>query len=246
MTGRLNLMAEHSRLSASGSHIWLNCQGSVKLSEGIKDESSHAAREGTVAHKLGEDAIKAHFLNENLDLSVISGTYIDDVYVDLEMVAAVKILVDVVHESYQDGDELFLEERVSLTYLHKDMFGTSDIIIKHQDTSITIIDFKYGKWPVDPTENSQLIYYFLGARNEARCIRGNLKVVQPRSRDGVVVKSWTLEQDQFERWEKKFAEAARMADIGTPIVKGSWCRFCRAKSLCPVVSPGASPLKEKS
>lgn len=240
-------MSAHSRLSASASSRWLNCPGSVKLHDGLPEEIPHpSAKEGTVAHKLCEDAITAYFTDQPFDLSSLLDTYIDDVLIDDEMISAVKIMLVEVDEAYQDGDELYLEERVTLEYLHKDMFGTSDVIIKHNDTSVTVIDFKYGKWPVDPTENSQLIYYFLGARAQMPCSKGTLKIVQPRSRDGVVVKSWVFERDQFEVWEKKFAEAARMADIGTPLKKGDHCRFCRAKPLCPLHAKRASPSTKSS
>lgn len=45
-------MAKHAFLSASASHRWINCPPSAKLCEGIKDESSHYAQEGTDCHEL--------------------------------------------------------------------------------------------------------------------------------------------------------------------------------------------------
>lgn len=45
-------MAKHAFLSASASHRWINCPPSAKLCEGIKDESSPYAQEGTDCHEL--------------------------------------------------------------------------------------------------------------------------------------------------------------------------------------------------
>ena len=43
---------EHSTLSASASHRWLACTASVKFTEGMPDNSSAYAEEGTRAHEL--------------------------------------------------------------------------------------------------------------------------------------------------------------------------------------------------
>ena len=51
-------MAEHAKLSASGSKKWLNCPGSVAFEKEFPDEESEFAKEGTTAHALGELKIK--------------------------------------------------------------------------------------------------------------------------------------------------------------------------------------------
>ncbi|MEK4103137.1 DUF2800 domain-containing protein [Paenibacillus sp. FSL R10-2791] len=47
-------MGKHALLSASSSHMWLNCPPSVRLSENYEDKSSGYAAEGTDAHTLCE------------------------------------------------------------------------------------------------------------------------------------------------------------------------------------------------
>lgn len=225
----------HSRLSASGSSRWLNCPGSVKLSDGIKDESSFAAKEGTVAHKIFEEMTTAYFTEKPYDTKSLLGSVIDEITVDLDMIDGATLATNEVIKSYTDGDELYLEERVDLFYIHKEMFGTSDVIIKHKNNTLTIIDFKYGKWPVDPKENSQLMYYFLGARQEMPIDGGVVKIVQPRSRDNIFIKQHEVTRDDYLRWEDIFKKQSALVDIGTPLVKGSWCRFCLAKNQCPLM-----------
>ena len=48
---------EHSRLPASSATRWLNCPGSVKMSELFPSESSIYAQEGTLAHALAESLL---------------------------------------------------------------------------------------------------------------------------------------------------------------------------------------------
>ncbi len=47
-------MTEHSILSASAAPRWINCPGSVKAEQAYQDESSDAAKLGTLAHEYAE------------------------------------------------------------------------------------------------------------------------------------------------------------------------------------------------
>ena len=47
--------SEHSTFSPSGTDRWVACPASIQLSEGIPDETSKYAIEGTLAHKVCED-----------------------------------------------------------------------------------------------------------------------------------------------------------------------------------------------
>lgn len=223
----------HSRLSASGSHIWINCPGSVKLSESAPHQSPHpSAKEGTIAHKIAEDLLISTLQGKEFDVDWLLDTDIHDVTVTQEMIDGAKLMLNTVLNSFDDGDDVYIEERVDLKYINEEMFGTADVFIKHKNSSITVIDYKFGRIPVDPEENPQLMYYFLGARNQYPSIGGILKVVQPRSKDMDKVRSWQFTEDRFLHWEKIFKSASESARLGTPIVKGSWCKYCRAKPIC--------------
>lgn len=49
---------EHSKFSPSSASIWMTCAGSQALSEGLPEESSFYADEGTAAHSLAETAMQ--------------------------------------------------------------------------------------------------------------------------------------------------------------------------------------------
>ncbi len=51
-------MAKHAILSASGASRWLACPPSARLEENYPNKSSEFAKEGTLAHELGELGLK--------------------------------------------------------------------------------------------------------------------------------------------------------------------------------------------
>lgn len=231
----------HSRLSASSSSRWLKCPGSVKLIDIAPKEQSHpSAAIGTAVHKLCENLVLSTYSDLMFDLDKMLDTYIDDILITKEMINSARMFLSVVDESVNDGDEILVEERISLSYIHPEMFGTSDIIIKHKDTSITVIDYKNGTWPVSAKDNPQLMYYFLGARDRDPCIGGCIKIVQPNSRDGDMVKTAHVTKEDIDKWEAVFKSASSQVDLGTPLAKGEWCRFCPAKKICQL--HGALPV----
>jgi hypothetical protein len=50
---------QHAKLSASGSSRWLMCTPSAVLETEFPDSTSEAAKEGTLAHNIGELLIRA-------------------------------------------------------------------------------------------------------------------------------------------------------------------------------------------
>src|SRR3989304_1309551 len=66
----------HARLSASSAHRWMNCAGSVALSEGEADKGSQAAAGGTADHVRYRPATRR--------VRVTDFKYGADVYVEVE------------------------------------------------------------------------------------------------------------------------------------------------------------------
>ena len=74
----------HAKLGASNAHRWMACPGSVAAEDGLPDQSSPFALEGTEAHDLGEKALG--------DYGVL------DTYPNSEMAEFVRVYVDYVKQ----------------------------------------------------------------------------------------------------------------------------------------------------
>ena len=226
---------QHAKLSASSSHRWLNCPGSVaaEASLDIAPRSSIAADEGSAAHELAEIVLtQGGFCEDWLNKPLIEWNAIT---VDNEMVINVQEYVDYVKAL---GGEQHYEQRVCFDEWVPDGFGTSDAIVIVGDT-IHVIDLKYGKGlRVDAYENTQALLYALGAYSEYELIkelrRVVIHIVQPRLDH---VDTWELSVIELLEWGariRKGAEACLKDDA--PLVPGEkQCQWCAAKATCPAL-----------
>ena len=204
---------KHARCSASAAYRWINCPGSVALSDQCPDPgSSSYADEGTVAHNLAELKLR-HALHEITDAQYkkrLAKIQQDDYY-NGEMGEATDFYVETVLEEFAaagEGAELMIEQRLDLSQWIPEGFGTSDAVIIG-GSMIQVIDLKYGK----------------GIKVEAK------NNPQPRldhvDSEVVILKELLL-------WgEEEVAPRAIMAMEGSDyFVAGDWCRFCPAKARC--------------
>ena len=56
----------HAILGPSGAHRWLICTPSARLEYGIPDSGSTYAKEGTLAHHIGELLLRKRWQNEDI------------------------------------------------------------------------------------------------------------------------------------------------------------------------------------
>ena len=231
-------MAIHSKLGASSAYRWMKCPGSVALSENLPNISSKYAEEGTIAHSLGELAIRdkmhpSNWLGQRLDKTVIGH----------DMVDAVTVYYDYVKNTVKKGDILHLEMPVSLDSLTPPvpMFGTSDCVIyKKKEHKLIVADYKHGAGvPVDVKDNPQLRYYALGALLElgnAHPVREiEIVIIQPRAphEDGPI-RSEVIEPHEILEFGANLIDAAiTTTKPNAAIVPGDHCKFCRAAGICP-------------
>lgn len=170
----------HARLSASSAHRWMNCAGSIRLSEGIEDPETIYQIEGRAAHTLAEVALSK---DGQRPYALPGGQVIESwrnvvaVRVDTKdgpqafpvddtMREAVELYATTVHDLLaRIGGRLYIERTFDLAILRppEPMFGTADAVIVG-DRTIDVIDLKYGAGvTVEVTDNVQLLYYALGA-----------------------------------------------------------------------------------
>ena len=231
-------MTAHAKLSPSASHRWLNCPGSLILSEQFPNQSSRFADEGTFAHDLAAQCLEEgrHPMKH---LGVRSGDFV----CDEEMAEHIQTYVDVVNglmdlETTADFvPALMVEERVKIL---QNLWGTADaIILGHDD--LHVVDLKYGAGVlVEVEDNPQLMIYALGALRSLKdpdAIRNvHIHVVQPRHALGGHSVTTMSRQDLLNwRDEVLMPTVERIRAKDSTLCSGEWCRWCPAASSCPEI-----------
>lgn len=248
----------HARLSPSGAKRFMACPGSVRLSEGIPDESSVFANEGTAAHELAEILLTM----KEEDANTLAGRVIDIApgdgpkvrapeieedrktlfKVTPDMVSAVNTYLQYARWFPKNGYDLELEQRLDIGHVVKDMFGTADCLAyseKHKH--LHVVDYKHGAGvAVEVEHNAQLMCYALGAvkRYGNRPVeKVTLTIVQPRaSHPRGPVRSWETTPQVLMEFADELANAADLTeDPNAPLFPGEHCQFCPAAPTCPAL-----------
>jgi len=228
----------HAKYGASASERWLACPGSVKLSINAPAQpESQYAEEGTKAHACFEAFMTSggEFLKTQKALLKNHSK---------EMVAHAADAYHFVMDEAKKfpGAEVLCETKVDLSFVKEDEFGTVDAAIVELYGTLTVIDFKYGAGIlVDPTENSQLIYYALGIAHKYDYEFSKVRIVilQPRAYadDGSTVRIWETDIATLEMWRETFTKGIEACEADEPpLVTGDHCRFCKAITICPELS----------
>lgn len=231
---------KHARLSASSAFRWINCPGSVALSDQCPaPASSSYADEGTLAHAIGE--LKLRYVNDEISkrqLNAKMKPLLQSEYYCGEMEEATGYYADAVIEALEaagDDAELMIEQQFSLSRWVPEGFGTSDAVVIGGGV-IQVIDLKYGKGiKVDARNNPQLRLYGLGAANLFDSLYDfdtvRMTIIQPRL-DHISTEELPL--SELLAWaENDVKPRAQMAMDGTDYTAvGDWCRFCPAKAVC--------------
>ena len=231
---------KHARLSASSAFRWINCPGSVALSDQCPTPASSSyADEGTLAHAIGE--LKLRYVNDEISkrqLNAKMKTLLQSEYYCGEMEEATGYYADAVIEALEaagEDAELMIEQQFSLSRWVPEGFGTSDAVVIGGGV-IQVIDLKYGKGiKVDARNNPQLRLYGLGAANLFDSLYDfdtvRMTIIQPRL-DHISTEELPLRE--LLAWaEDDVKPRAQMAMDGTDYTAvGDWCRFCPAKAIC--------------
>lgn len=235
---------KHARCGASNADRWLNCPGSVALSATVPEqETSVHALEGTAAHELSEK-ILFHWQANNYKLDF-------DYHKTLEaphgMYENVMMYVERCIEEaslFDHTPTIRIEQRLTLS-ADMDMFGTADFLATGNIDGIpcgVIVDLKYGKGKkVKTHDNPQLAYYAVALRatSKKKLQRVKVGIVQPRV-DEAQGEQW-FESHELDAWQNKLTLGAENAlwMLGggrQPAYReGSWCWFCPAKKICPLI-----------
>lgn len=220
----------HSKYSASGSSRWMNCPGSVKLSEGIESEESVWAAEGTMAHGIADRILKAprpRVEAEKIKDSMNKKKHRDMVDHGLNFVREIeyrKRLTSVV----------LAETKVDTSPFTTDgQFGTVDCAIVDEFDRLVVVDYKYGAGvAVECDNNTQMLLYALGISHKYgnNFVDVTMGIHQPRAYHHLgSIREWTIGIDELKSWGPKFLKGVEECEKKSPrIVPGDWCRWCPA------------------
>lgn len=139
------------------------------------------------------------------------------------------------------GIDFFSEQRVVFPGI-ENAFGTTDLVGAAKDRTI-VYDFKFGRGvAVDAEDNPQLKYYALAAMHTP-ATAGFFKpdkpvevfIAQPRVNDGEQFTRWMTTPAQLEAFGVELRHAVETAlQPDAPLKMGPYCKFCSAKSGCPL------------
>jgi hypothetical protein len=214
---------EHSQFSPSSSHIWSRCPGSLSLPIQETFLESEFALEGHKKHCEAHD-----FFSKNI-------FQCDDPHVSFYLSVLEKL------KEEEGVSVLKLEEKI---HVHGECFGTADAFAFNAHTHVlTVIDFKYGIYPVEVDENTQLLLYAYGLLKKYNAHYIVLKIVQPRAhhpegptRSVVYTRDQLLE---FVHPLKKIIDEPK-----EEFKTGGHCKFCKRKFFCKAFHDAAVSLTE--
>lgn len=259
MVAQAHTQRSHKRFSPSSMARIAACPGSVKASEGEDDRSSPYALVGTAAHELCELVLTTaadpqDYVGGVIDLqaeTVAEKFLVDDglqpeadevryIEVTDEMADGAILYRDFVLNTFDEfaGDTLELEQKFDMSFIHPEFGGTGDAVIyKPEDSTLHVIDLKFGMKVVEPQDNLQLCSYAVGA---ARKVWGGavnkivLTIIQPRAfHSAGPVRSWEISYAELEVLQRKLARVIKLAEQpNAPRAAGDHCFFCKAASFC--------------
>ena len=255
----------HSKLSPSSAKRWMNCPGSIRLTEELNPPrtTNKYADEGTAAHEVHELC-----LTNGLDASdylgksfTINGTKYT---VTQEMANAVQVSLDYVRV-VKETDTLdnvecveIIEEFCSLKTLGVKGLdgGTTDYALYFIDShendvrSIHVHDYKHGQGVlVSPINNPQAMQYALGIILKIMLERPDCKllaetpviisIAQPRVRGtDEWVKTWETTAGDLLTWSEQelIPAAEETSESDARLVPGNeQCKFCPVSGNCPAL-----------
>ncbi len=231
----------------------MNCHGSVALLELLgmpeTDEEDYA-KVGTAMHEAA-----AHALTEQLEGWELTSLAFNGVTMTSDLVVPLEIYLNHCRPLMAATNTWGVEFKIS-SPVHPLFFGTADFWAiaptpfnsDGPKNALHIVDLKGGIGVVvDVVRNVQVMYYAFGVidtleRQKSYVFDDDMEVVlgivQPRAfhMDGPV-RLWSTTVGDIKRWTHDVLVSHMLATAyDNSLDAGSWCRFCPAKLVCPILS----------
>lgn len=222
----------HATYSPSAAERWVNCPASIRLSQGIPPSPDSAASiRGTNTHALLERKL--------LGLPITKSFKRDIEYDEMMEENAAQAASVVYHWKEQTNnidDAIFeAESRSDLSEIvDADMWGTADVKIAEEFSTLHVMDYKNGVKKVDAKENYQGLAYILGIAHALDYNFENYRfsIIQPNV--AKPFSTWVFGQKRLDLQKEIFRSAVALTKKkSAPMKEGSWCWFCPASASCP-------------
>ena len=227
---------DHSNVigSSSAGRV-IACPGSVKLSAKMPEQpASDYANQGSMLHSVMEQLLtKANTtIRDLLGYTEFGHEFTEDLA--REMIDPALKAFDELQDQF-DQFSYLTEQRVGS--IVPGGFGTADVIGWTDDTVI-VVDWKFGRGvKVHCKENPQGLFLASGVRHMERSVdifppavtRVIIAIVQPAFDDFEI---WETDTARLDRFDMEL-QAAMKADH---LNDGDHCRWCPAKTICPLLS----------
>lgn len=204
---------DHHEFSPSRLEQFRLCPGSYYMQQGLPEEESEFAKEGTLLHN-------------HVAIGSIEG--LND-----EQATVVQKCIDLLKNITEDGDQIIFEQKLTVTYYNSILTeGFADVTIWNPDTrKLIVTDWKFGFNPVkNVAENIQIATYAVGAMQRYGVSECKAIVYQPR----IGQKSEYVFKYAAAIIENIRAIIAKAKDRNLFLAASEdACRYCRARLNCP-------------
>jgi Protein of unknown function (DUF2800) len=242
----MNIALAHSPFGGSVATRVLRCPASVRLVANVPAQLRRAsayADRGTACHTAMTRLIEGECSFDGL----VGATINDYTFTRDDIENALRPAYSYVDALLNADAEYYLEQRVKFPTI--DAFGTADLIVRIGNV-IHIIDFKFGSGvrflalhpdgDVDVI-NAQLLFYAAAARHSfpeffAGVEDTVLTVLQPMSieLDAEMVSTTMVTSAELDAFVTAYrAACAEALTESARLKRGSHCRFCPARPICP-------------
>lgn len=222
-------MAKHFKIGGSTAKRTLRCPAWVAEAAKLPvfNRSSAAAERGTAMHEVLERML-AH---ATLDDAMAEVRYEFDDFDRSQMIAAYQA-IEILWEKYQIEEY----ETEPLLSVADDVGGSPDVVASGNGWTL-VADFKFGRQPVDPVGNPQILFYHWLA-----CQDGSVKdltqdgalvgaIIQPAISSEPLIYEFTPEE--IAAFDRDIREAIALVRQGeTTPTSGDHCEWCPAEPYC--------------
>jgi hypothetical protein len=231
-------LAQHSNIvGGSTAKRVIACPGSVALVQQMPPKPSSAyADEGTLLHHVIAAVLETGKPPEEFLGTFYNGIELTEDRLERKLLPALAALDEIDPDKMMEYD---VEKVVGFGDVIPGVFGSADVVGRIGNRGI-LVDWKFGDGvAVEAEENPQAMFYIAAALHTAATKWAfkdveaiDVYIVQPP-----FVKKWTTDLARIKRFEADLILAVRASEQpDAPLATGDHCRWCAAKSVCPLVT----------